>query len=308
MRVAIIGGTGFVGHYITEQLLAADMQPVLLVRPGSENKVHKPDQVDVISGDVDDHEAVKKLMKDADAAIYLIGILREFPDKGITFEKLQFEAAKTAIDAAAAEGVKRFLLMSANGAKAGGTAYQDTKFRAEEHLKTTLMKWTIFRPSVLFGDPRGRMEFATQLTDELIKPPIPAPLFFGGLNVTSAGQFEMAPTHVNDVASAFVKALQSETAVGKTLPLCGPANVSWKRILQTLAETVGKKKLMVPAPAWGIKTVATFLDRYAFFPISRDQVTMLLEGNTCQGDSGFRVLDIVPTAFTVDTLAYLKQG
>lgn len=37
MRVAIIGGTRFVGHYITEQLLAADIKPVLLVRPGSEN-------------------------------------------------------------------------------------------------------------------------------------------------------------------------------------------------------------------------------------------------------------------------------
>ncbi|MGV6858439.1 MAG: NAD(P)H-binding protein [bacterium] len=308
MRVAIIGGTGFVGHYITEQLLAADMQPVLLVRPGSENKIYKPDQVEVVSGDIDGHAAVKKLMHKADAAIYLIGILREFPGKGITFEKQQFEGAKTAIDTAAAEGVHRFLLMSANGAKAGGTAYQDTKYRAEEHLKTTSMEWTIFRPSVLFGDPHGRMEFATQLTDELIKPPIPAPLFFDGMNVMSAGHFEMAPTDVKDVAQAFVKALQSDAAIGKTLPLCGPENVSWKRILQILAQTVGNKKLMVPAPAWGIKSAATFLDRYAFFPISRDQVTMLLEGNTCEGDNGYRVLDIEPTAFTVDALAYLKQG
>lgn len=307
MRVAIIGGTGFVGHYLTEQLLEAHLQPVLLVRPGSEDKVYRSAEVEVISGDVDSRDSVQKLMENADAAIYLIGILREFPDKGITFEKLQLEGAKTAIDAAVKNKVPRFLLMSANGVKANGTAYQRTKYQAEEYLKTTPLNWTIFRPSVLFGDPRGRMEFATQLTDELINAPIPAPLFFDGLSIAKAGAFEMAPTHVKDVAKAFVKSLNDESTVGKTLPLGGPANISWKRILQTLASTVGKNKRMLPAPAWGVKSVATFLDRFPFFPISRDQVTMLLEGNTCSGDSGYRALDIVPTAFTTDTLDYLNK-
>lgn len=308
MRVAIIGGTGFVGHYIIEQLLEAEMQPVLLVRPGSEDKVHQSAQVEIVSGNIDDHDAIRSLMKKADAAIYLIGILREFPEQGITFDKLQFEGAKTAIDAAVSEDVNRFLLMSANGVKADGTPYQRSKYLAEEYLKTTLLKWTIFRPSVLFGDPQERMEFATQLSAELIKPPLPAPLFFPGLKVNKAGEFQMAPTHVNDVAKAFVLSLQQDATVSKTLPLCGPANISWKRILQILASVQDKKKLMLPAPAWGIKSVAFFLDRFPFFPISRDQVTMLMEGNTCPGDSGYRTLDIVPTAFAADTLSYLQNA
>lgn len=307
MRVAIVGGTGFVGHYIVEQLLTAEMTPVLLVRPGSEERVPWPEKVEIVSGDVDDESAVNALMQNADAAIYLIGILRAFPAQGITFEALQHEGAVRVIDAAVSANVPRFLLMSANGVRSDGTPYQQTKVRAEEYLKTTLLKWTILRPSVLFGDPHGRMEFATQLTKELIKPPIPAPLFFDGLKLLSAGQFEMAPTHVDDVAKAFVRSITSEKTIGQTLNLCGPANISWKNILTILATSVGKKKWMLPAPAWGIKLVATFLDRYAFFPISRDQLTMLLEGNVCDSNSAYRMMDITPQSFSVETLSYLKK-
>ena len=51
--------------------------------------------------------------------------------------------------------------MSANGVKADGTPYQRTKYQAEEYLRASPLHWTIFQPSVIFGDPRGRMEFAT---------------------------------------------------------------------------------------------------------------------------------------------------
>ena len=53
--------------------------------------------------------------------------------------------------------------MSANGIHKNGTSYQATKYLAEEYLKESKLKYTIFRPSVIFGDPQGRMEFATQL-------------------------------------------------------------------------------------------------------------------------------------------------
>ncbi len=43
MRVALIGGTGFVGGYLTDALVAAGHEPVLLVREGSESKVRQRD-------------------------------------------------------------------------------------------------------------------------------------------------------------------------------------------------------------------------------------------------------------------------
>ena len=93
--------------------------------------------------------------------------------------------------------------MSANGVKADGTPYQVTKYEAEEYLKASGLDWTIFRPSVIFGDPGERMEFATQLASDIIRPPLPAPLFFDGVSPLNAGQFRLSPVHVEDVAQAF---------------------------------------------------------------------------------------------------------
>ncbi|NJN48205.1 MAG: NAD(P)H-binding protein, partial [Candidatus Competibacteraceae bacterium] len=125
-------------------------------------------------------DAIRQTLTGCDAAIYSIGILREFKNRGITFDELQYQGAVRAIDAAVDLGVKRFILMSANGVKAEGTPYQISKYRAEQHLQNTDLDWTIFRPSVIFGDPRGKMEFCTQLQAQLINPPIPAPCSMPG--------------------------------------------------------------------------------------------------------------------------------
>ena len=83
--------------------------------------------------------------------------------------------ARRVIDAAVSQGVRRMLLMSANGARPEGTPYERTKYLAERHLADSGLDGTVFRPSVVFGDPRGRMEFCTQLRDQMIRPPVPAP-------------------------------------------------------------------------------------------------------------------------------------
>lgn len=304
-RIALFGGTGFVGGYLVDALIEAGMHPVLLVRRGSERKVRQPDRCTLIAGDIDNVAAVERVVQETDAVIYNIGILREFPRRGITFEKLHYDAARRTMDAASRAGVKRFLLMSANGVKAEGTAYQRTKYQAEEYLRSTGLEWTVFRPSVLFGDPRGTMEFASQLANDLIRAPLPAPLFYDGLLPFNAGGFRMAPIHVADVACAFVTALQEPKTIGSVLHLGGLQTTSWRQILSTLSEAVGRSKWMVPAPAWGVHAVAALFDRFEVFPVTRDQIRMLLEGNTCP-ENGCTALGITPKPFTAENLQYLN--
>ncbi len=306
MRIALFGGTGFVGSYLVDALLKADRHPVLLVRPGSEGKVEQAERCTLISGDVDDRAAIDEVLAEADAAIYNIGILREFPERGIRYDDLHFESAKRTMDACVAAGVKRYLLMSANGVKADGTGYQRSKFMAEQYLATTELDWTVFRPSVLFGKPRGRMEFATQLRRDIIDSPLPAPLFYGGLLPFNAGSMRMSPVHVADVAQAFVTALSRPETIGQVLTLGGPDELSWKEILTTLAGAVGKRKLMLPAPAWAVSVAAGLLDRFPAFPITRDQIRMLMDGNTCSADD-LRRLGVTPRRFDADSLSYLNS-
>jgi NADH dehydrogenase len=305
MRVAIFGGTGFVGSYIIDALIENGHQPVALVRPGSEDKLRHPNECEQVGGDIDDPDAIAETLAGSEAAIYNIGILREFPERGITYEAMHFEGAVRVIDAAQSAGAKRFLLMSANGVKPDGTGYQRTKYAAEQYLQGTDLAWTIFRPSVLFGDPRGRMEFATQLYQDLIRSPLPAPLFYGGLLPFDAGSFRMAPVHVEEVAAAFAKSLESEQAIGRIYPVCGPDALEWKTLIQTLADVAGKHKLSLPAPAWGVKIAASVFDRFEFFPITRDQITMLMEGNTCRDSAWSVELGIERRPFTPENLSYL---
>ena len=307
MRIAIFGATGFVGSYIIDALIEADMQPVLLVRPGHEHRVSQAGRCTIVAGDVDNAAAVDSVLGQADAAIYNIGILREFPARGITFRELQLEAPKRIMDAAARLGLKRFLLMSANGVKPDGTAYQRTKYLAEQHLAASGLEGTVLRPSVVFGDPRGRMEFATQLVHDIIESALPAPLFYPGLLPTGAGAFRLSPVHVRDVARAFVSALLSPATIDQTLCLGGPDDLSWREIIERLAAVRGRRKLKVPVPALGVATAATLLDRFEAFPVTRDQLQMLLEGNTCE-PSALHSLGIDPVAFDVQHLGYLNNS
>ena len=306
MKVTIFGGSGYVGSYLIDELLEKGHHPILLIRPESRHKVNHRQHCTLIDGDIADPEAVHAAVSGADAVIYNIGILREFPVQGVTYQALHLEGARRAMDAAEDAGVRRFLLMSANGVKADGTGYQRTKYEAEQYLKTTSLQWTIFRPSVLFGDPRGRMEFATQLYRDIVRSPLPAPLFYDGLLPVNAGMFRMSPVHVKDVATVFVKALNMPETTGQIYELCGPQALSWKDILQMIAAAAGTSKRTLPAPAILLKVLAAALDQYAFFPITRDQLTMLMEGNTCGGQDAFQTFGLEPAPFDTTRLSYLQ--
>ncbi len=307
MRVSILGGTGFVGSYLVDALLAKGHQPVVLVRPGSEDRVRWRERCELVPGEVADDGAVRALVERSDAVIYNIGILRELPSRGITFDALHWRAAKVAMDLAVDAGGTRFLLMSANGVRADGSVYQRTKYQAEEYLRTTGLPFTIYRPSVIFGPPRGRMEIATQLYRDIIRPPLPAPLFYQGLLPLDAGAFRLAPIHAEEVVSAFVHGLEDPQAIGKTLLLCGPEDLTWREILRRIAAAAGHpRKLMVPVPAAPLGLAARLLERFPAFPITADQLRMLLEGNTCEAGGGDIVRGL--RRFDETNLSYLASA
>ena len=304
MRVAILGGTGFVGGYLVDALVDRGHRPVLLVRPGSERKVRHPEACDTVPGDVDHLGDIVKLLNNSDAAIYNIGILREAKSRGVTYEALQYEGVVRLIEAADACGVARLLLMSANGVRPGGTPYQDTKFRAEERALRSTMRVTVFRPSVIFGDPRGGMEFATQLYRDMVAPPMPAVGFYNAWG-RRRGEFAMSPVHVEDVAEAFARALEDDTTIGRTICLAGPEDLTWRQMLTRIAAAGRKDKWIVPMPVELMRAAATLLDWLPLFPVTRDQLAMLAEGNTAGAAELAGLLGHEPRAFDADTLGYL---
>ncbi|MBT8067005.1 MAG: NAD(P)H-binding protein [Gammaproteobacteria bacterium] len=300
MKVAVFGGTGFVGGYLVDALLAAGHEPSLLVRPGSEGKVRQADRCTLVAGDLSDKEAIGAVLEGCHAAIYNVGLLREFPRRGITFEDMHHRAVVRVVEAMQAKGISRLLLMSAAGIHDGGTPYQVTKLAAERHALESGLDVTVFRPSVIFGDPRGTMEIATQLYQQMVRPPLPAVRF-----VSDGQDVMMSPVHVEDVASAFVGSLENPGTYGKTYELGGPEALSWAEMIRRIADAKGRKKMLMAMPIGVMKFGARLFDWLPFFPATRDQLTMLAEGNVVAPSELEALVGRPPKPFFVEHLSYL---
>ena len=309
MKVAVFGGSGFVGEYIINELLNSNFKPYILLRYGSQSKVTRNKECKVITGDIDNKTAIEQTIMNVEAVIYNIGIIREFKSHDITFEKLHYEGLINCIEQAKKLNVKRFILMSANGVKKEGTEYQKTKFKAETYLKESGLDWTIFRPSLIFGDPNGKIEFCTQLKKDMLSLPFPAPLFYNDFFPFNPGNFKMSPIQVGDVAKVFVKALTKEETIHQTYKL-GGENFTWKEIIKMISIASGnEEKLFIPVPVFSVKIIAKLFDRFSWFPISEEQIVMLVEGNICDSTKNFELFGIKkPKEFNLESLEYLKDA
>ncbi|MDH3336299.1 MAG: NAD(P)H-binding protein [Gammaproteobacteria bacterium] len=305
MKVALFGGTGFVGGHLVEALIAAGHTPSLLVRVGSEGKLRHADRCRITHGDISSDRAIDATLADCGALIYNIGILKEYPGRGITFEELQYRGAARVVEVAKRRNVSRVLLMSANGVKHPGTPYQETKFRAEEAVRKSTLDFTIFRPSVIFGDSHGLQEISSQLYNDLVRPPIPAVGFHTGWSPKDNGVV-LSPVHVKDVANAFVAALTNDETIGRTYVLGGPEVLTWSEMVRRIAVATGRKKWILPMPVGFMKFGATLFDWLPFFPATRDQLTMLAEGNAADAADIESLIGRPPLGFVPANLSYLQ--
>ena len=304
MKVALFGSTGFVGSYIVKKLISEAFIPRVLVRKESELKITSGSEV--IYGDIQDKNSVLETIEGTEAVIYNIGIIRQLPKKNVTFKALHFDGVNSCIEIAKSIGVKQFILMSANGVKPDGTEYQRTKWQADEALKKSGLNWTIFRPSLIFGDPggQGRPEFCTQIRDDMLSLPFPAPLFYEGIWPFDAGSFSMSPIHVENVAEFVIKALNRVNCQRNIYNLGGPEVLSWKAIIHQIALASRKHTWKIPTPVIAVKMAAAMLDQFEWFPVTRDRLTMLMEGNTVNAHY-FKEFSIIPRKFNNDNLSYL---
>lgn len=275
------------------------------MREGSAAKLRNAEMCRITHGDISSENAIGNTLTGRDALIYNIGILKELPGRGITFEELQFRGVERVVDAAKRCNVSRVLLMSANGVKQPGTAYQETKYRAEELVRNSGLQFTIFRPSVIFGDSHGLQEISSQLYNDLVKPPIPAVAFHTGWNPKGNGVL-MSPVHIKDVADGFIAALANDETIGKTYAMGGPEVLTWEEMVRRIATVVGRSKWILPMPIGVMKFGATLFDWLPFFPATRDQLTMLAEGNAADPADMESLIGRSAMAFVAENLSYLR--
>lgn len=271
MKIFIAGGTGFVGGHLTTELLKRGHELILLSHAGS--GATQPG-ITLQQGDVTDPSSYQQSMKGCDAVINLVGIIREFPGKGITFERLHVEATQSMVQAAQHSGVLRYLQMSALGTRLDAVSgYHRTKWRGEEIVRGSGLAWTIFRPSLIFG-PKDA--FVNMLAGNLRLAPV--------MPTMGDGNYRLQPIHGADVARCYADALDRPETAGQTYELCGEDRLTYRELLDAIAEALGKGHPWKPAlPLSLMKPIIKALQGFSVFPITTDQLQMLLEENICDG-------------------------
>src|SRR5260370_171617 len=220
-RVFITGARGFVGGGVVQALRADGHVVRCLVRRGSEPLLKGLGAVERVEGDVLIRRTLDVAVAGCDAVIHLVGIIRERPALAETFERLHVDATLNVLAAASGAGVRRVLHMSALGTRPGARArYHQTKWRAEEAVRSSGLDWTIFRPSIVYGHGDG---FVTGLAPMVRRPPVRA-----GLRGGAARPPPVAPPVVGPGRS---RAPAPTRAVGPAGPHPPPAGSGrgWRR-------------------------------------------------------------------------------
>lgn len=275
-HVFLTGGSGFVGSAVLSELLARGYSVNALTHHGK-LPLSSP-QLREIHGDLFDPATLNSAIAGSDAVVHLIGIITEKPSKGITFERMHFEATQQMVDAAKRNNVRRYIQMSALGTRPDGISdYHRTKWKAEQYVRKSGLDWTIFRPSLIHG-PGGFMQMEAKWARKSA-PPFVAMPYFGKGPLGLSGSGLLQPVYLQDVARAFVQAIDTPASIHKTYDLAGPEQFTWPELHEASAqEIVGKHRLSAPLPAWFAKLLAS-AGLGPLLDFSRDQVIMSQEDN-----------------------------
>ena len=294
MMIFLAGGTGFVGGHVRNILLEHGNSIRLLTHRNIAGAVER---TQLLKGDVTKPETFMDALPECDAVINLVGIIREFPGRGITFKKLHVEATGNLIKACKHAGIKRYLHMSALGTGPHAVSrYHTTKYQAEQCVRDSGLDYTIFRPSIIFG-PKD--DFINKLACYIKDYP--------AVPVIGDGIYRLQPIAADDVARCFALALHMPETIGKTYELCGPDRFTYNEMLDSIAKVLGRSNVSkLNTPAGLVKLTARLMERFSFFPITTDQITMLLEENICDG-TWREMFGFPPTRFAEGIKSYLRK-
>ena len=236
-HIVLLGGTGFVGQNLAARLAADGHRVTVLSRNHTRRReVGLLPNVRVVTCDVYSETALARLLDGADAAINLVGILNEPGRGGGGFNRAHVELTATLIAACKIAGVTRLLQMSALNAGRGRSHYLRTRGEAEELVKNSGLRWTIFEPSVIFGPGDGLF---TRFADLLrIAPVLPL----------ARPRAKFAPVYIGDVVEAFVRALKDKHTIGQTYELYGPDTMTLEELVKYTARHLRLKRVIVPLP------------------------------------------------------------
>ena len=274
--IALFGAGGFLGKHLMRELTKLDYRVKVATRnpylKGYLKPLGNPGQIELFKTNIFDSESVRQVLKNCDFAINLVGILYETRKQ--KFHHIHSQFPHLLSNLCNELGIKNLVHVSALGIKEKHVSkYMQSKMQGEKYIQDNFKPSVILRPSVVFG-PSDKF-FETFASIAQFSPFLP---LIGG------GKTKFAPIYVGDVAKAIVKSLELNNLRPKIYELGGPADYSFKELMEILLAEIKKKRFLISIP-WGFaKFQSYFLQMLPNPLLTPDQVELLKYSNVVSGD------------------------
>jgi uncharacterized protein YbjT (DUF2867 family) len=269
MRVAITGGTGFVGRHLARELVGSGHEVVLIARGKDlrDESIYKLGGASFFSSDLSDPQELRRAFSGCEAVAHCAGINREIGMQ--TYQRVHIEGTKHVVAAARQAGVRKIMLLSFLRARPNcGSAYHESKWAAEEIVRASGLDYTIFKAGVIYG-------CGDHMLDHLSHALYTFPVF----GLVGMKEKPIRPLAVEDLVAAIVASFKDARLSNKTVSITGPEEIPLGEAVRRVGQVIDRHPLYLPMPIAIQKVVAWVAERTMKIPLlSLAQLRILSEG------------------------------
>ncbi len=267
MRIAITGGSGFLGGHFARELARQGHFPTIIARGVSHKgeALRKVANINFMPMPISDERKLFAAFKNVDGIAHLMGINRE--TRGNSFQSVHVESTMRVLQTARKAGIKRIVFVSYLKARKNPfSAYHQSKWEAEEMIRTSGMDYTILKPGIIYGSGDHMISHISRALD--LMPIFSPPIGFGPNNIR--------PIAIGDMTELLIKSFAEEQMINQTVAVLGPEEVSLGEVVQRVARVKKKLALVLPLPSIFHYGMAAVLQTISPDPlVTTAQITML---------------------------------
>ncbi len=227
--------------------------------------------INIVEANIFDEQKIRKLFKQADICINLVGILYE-QKKGNTFKNIHTIFPSILAKLSKEYNLKHFIHLSALGInEAVDSEYAKSKLNGENEISKNFPLATILRPSIVYSVEDN---FTTSFMSLLNKLPF-FPLYY-------QGKTRFAPIHASDLTDT-INHIISNNIYSKIIECVGPEIITFREIIERLLNLINRKKILIPFPLPIAELSARIFEILPKPLITRDQLRLLKYDNILSG-------------------------
>jgi nucleoside-diphosphate-sugar epimerase len=267
MKIAITGGTGFIGRHLARHLVEQGHEVVLIARGVDQREPATMKLCPIGVGNVSE---LTEAMHGCEAVAHMAGINREIGAQ--TYAKVHVEGTANVLEAARHCGVKKVILLSFLRARPNcGSPYHESKWEAEELVRNSGLEYTIFKSGVLYGKGDHMLDHISHALHTF-------PVFL----LVGFHRLKMRPLAVEDLSDVVMKSLVEGRLRNQTVPITGPEELTLRQVTQRIARVIGKRPLIFPVPVWVHEAMAWFFERTMTIPLAAKAQVRILSESLCE--------------------------